>query len=300
MAQRATAVTDSDGQTPLSPAEAEQQIRRTRAELARTLDALERKLAARQLVEKGLDMFKDSFDGNETLHRGLEMIRANPVPVALIGIGAAWLIANNTGVADRIAHDERVEAARRRVADLASDIGSKTGELATDIAGKVGLGSKEGRGETMGHTGNPVIDQGTRRAGDGWMHQAAGMAEGALRSARDSGGEMLNRAGSYAEDSASRMAQQVNGAIGRNPLVIGAIGIMAGALLAALLPMTRVEQDLFGETRDELWHKAEKAGEEAVERVRGAAADAAARAVDAVAGTATETARSIGGKSSQG
>src|SRR5260221_1431844 len=104
---------------PQSPAEVEEQIRRTRAELAQTLDALDRKLTARHLVEKGFDMFRDSVNTNETLHRSLDIIRANPVPVALIGLGTAWLIANSTGVAERIAHDERVEAARRRVSDLA-------------------------------------------------------------------------------------------------------------------------------------------------------------------------------------
>jgi hypothetical protein len=294
-------VTDGEAQKPLSPAEVEQQIRRTRAELALTLDALERKLAARQFVEKGFDMLKDSFDGNDALQRGLDVIRANPVPVALIGIGAAWLIANNTGVVDRIAQDERVEAARRRVADLASDVGSRTAELATDVAGKIGLGGKESMGDrAIGRTGNPVVDQDTHSAGNGWMHQAAGVAQGALRTARDSGSEMLNRAGSYAEDGASRVAEQVNGAIGRNPLVIGAIGVMAGALLAALLPMTRFENELLGGTRDDLWHKAGKAGEQAVERARGATADAAVRAVDAIADAAAETARSVGDKPSQG
>jgi len=41
-----------------SPPQIEHGIDQTRAELALTLDALERKLGARHLVEKGFDMLK--------------------------------------------------------------------------------------------------------------------------------------------------------------------------------------------------------------------------------------------------
>ena len=263
----------------VSADETEQQIRQTRAELALTLDALERKLTARHLVEKGFDMF-ETLNGNETLRRSLDVIRANPIPVALIGIGAAWLIANNTGVAERIAHDERVEAARQRVADTASEVSRRAGELATGMAEKVGL-----------------TDSG-REQGDGWVHQVSDKAQGALRAARDSGGAILDRVGSYAGRT-SRVADQIGGAFQRNPLIMGAIGVMAGALIAALLPPSRIENELLGETRDELLHKAEEAGEQAVQRVREAASEAAVRAVDAAAGAAVETVRNIGEKPAQ-
>jgi len=71
----------------------------------------------------------------------------------------------------------------------------------------------------------------------------------------------------------------------RHPLVIGAIGIMAGALIAAMLPATRVEDEWFGDTRDALWHKAQEAGEQAFSQVR----EAATRAVDAATDAASET-----------
>lgn len=301
MAERALAMIADDDRKPLAPAEAEQGIRRTRAELALTLDALERKLTARHLVERGFDMLTDSFNATDALHRGLDAIRANPVPVALIGLGAAWLIASNTGIAERIAQDERVAAARRGAADLAGDVGNRAGELVADVAGKVGLGTAHSSADrALGHTGNAMVDQAARDRGDGWMHQVTDLAQGALRSARDSGGAALGRAGTYAGDGASRVADQVGMAFRRNPLMVGAIGVMAGALVAALLPLSRVEDELIGETRDELWQQAEEAGEEAVARVREAAAQAAVRAVDAAADAAAESVRSIADKPSQG
>ena len=78
MAQRAAAMT----------AQIEREIDHTRRELAVTLAALERKLAARYLVEKGFDMFKDSLGDDYGLKRSLEIVRDNPVPIALIAIHA--------------------------------------------------------------------------------------------------------------------------------------------------------------------------------------------------------------------
>ena len=77
------------------------------------------------------------------------------------------------------------------------------------------------------------------------------------------------------------MADQLGDVFNRNPLIVGAVGIMAGALLAALLPRTEVEDQLVGGTRDELFQKAEEAGEQAVAKVREVASRAAEAAVDA-------------------
>jgi uncharacterized protein DUF3618 len=282
MAERTAAMT----------AEIEREIDHTRRELALTLQALERKLAARYLVEKGFDMFKVTLGDDYGLKRGLEIVRANPVPIALIGIGAAWLLASNSGVVDRIARDQRIEAARRRVTDLASDVGNRAGELASTVAERVGI-SGNGADRPLGYTGNPMVDEAdTRTTSTGWVHQMSDMAQDAIRSARDSGGAVLDRT----QDQASRIADQVTDAFERHPLLIGAIGVMAGAMIAALLPATRVEDEWFGGARDELWQRAEAVGQEAVSRVR----DTAVRAADAAADAAADTVKSEADKSLHG
>ena len=280
----------ADRGMPASPAEAERKVERTRAELAATLDALQAKLSARLHVEKGLDMLKDSLAGSATLNRslnsGLDAVRANPIPIALIGIGAAWLIASSTGTIDRITQDERIGAARRRVADMASDLGNRAGSLASDVAGRVGIGGS-GSERPLGQTGNPIVDESARGTG-GWVHQVSDMAQGAMQSVRDSA--MINRAGNYAGEGASRIADQLSEAFERNPLVVGGIGLMAGALIAALLPASRLEDEWLGGTRDELWRKAETAGQDAISRVREAATHAIDSATDAAATRVRETA----------
>jgi len=252
-------------------------------------------------------------EANESLQRSLDVIRANPLPVALIGLGVAWLISNNTGMTDRVTETgrrvtdtatdmgrrvadtgRRVADTGRRVADTASDIGRRAGELASGAAQKVGLAGSDDR--ALGHTGHPMVDRDGEH-GEGWVHQMSEHASDALRSARDSSGALLHKVGSYAG------ADGVSDAFERHPLIIGAIGVMTGALIAALLPISEVENELLGGTRDELWQKAEDLGEEAVQRVREAATEAAVRAVDAATGAAVESVRQLGEmgeKSSQG
>jgi hypothetical protein len=144
-----------------------------------------------------------------------------------------------------------------------------------------GNGMGNGVDRPLGHTGNAMIDQPGSGMGSGWMHQVTDRAQGVVRSARDSGGAMLDRAG----ESAGRVADQVGDIFERHPLLIGALGMLAGGLLAALLPSTRVEDEWFGPSRDQLWNRAEKAGEETVTRVR----DVAMRAADAAADAAAQT-----------
>jgi hypothetical protein len=56
--------------------------------------------------------------------------------------------------------------------------------------------------------------------------------------------------------------------IERDPWLIGVVGLVAGALLATLLPPTKTEQEFIEEARDELRSKATEIGHQAAERVR--------------------------------
>ncbi len=83
--------------------EIESEIARSRAGLDLTLDALAVELAPKHLVEKAADMVTQSLGAKRPggIARGGGR-RADPVPLALIGLGAAWLVAENTGLLDRI------------------------------------------------------------------------------------------------------------------------------------------------------------------------------------------------------
>jgi Protein of unknown function (DUF3618) len=231
-----------------SPSEIEDGIARTRAELGVTVDALAQQLNPHLFLQKGLDMIADSVSGDGDFRFG-EAIRANPIPVALIGIGVAWLIAGSTGVVDSIVQDERVQTARRRVTEVAGQVGAKVGA-------------------TVGITGHPQIDAPAGEpGGNGWVHQASDAARGALRSVRETGSAVIGRAGDAG--GAARAAT-----FDRHPLIIGVLAVVAGAALAALLPPSRAEDEWLGEARDNLRDGARAMARDAVERVRSIADDA--------------------------
>ena len=230
------------GQPRRSAAEIEAEIARTRAELGHTADALARRLDTRHLFTRGLDMIAEAVGGSSDFRLG-EALRANAVPLALVGLGVGWLLAGNTGVIDAVAEDERVQAARRRIAEVAGQVGDR-----------------------VGITGNPQIDTASgERRGNGWVHQAADAARSAARTVRETAEQAGERV---------HLAEPASRAMARHPLLIGALGVLAGAVLATLVPPTRVEEEWLGDTRDNLREGARAIARDTVERVRGIAENA--------------------------
>ena len=190
-----------------------------------------------------------------------EVFQANRVPIALIGVGIAWLLANNTGLVERAVRDKRVQAARRRIGEIG--IGNSQPEITAGHSGQI-----------LGPSGEPAIGAGDAGRTDGWVHQAAGAARGAISSVRDAGNAVLDRASSISDyagnagDLAKHAGGQLVEKIERDPWLIGVVGLVAGALVGALLPPTKAEQEFFVEARDELRNKATEIGHQAAERVR--------------------------------
>ena len=225
---------DTGREPPRSAAEIEGDIRRTRAELSLTVDALAYQVAPRRLIEKGIDMITQPMKDNRSVWVDLgAAVRANRIPLALIGVGVAWLLAAN----------------------LAIGRGEATDDLGSHDEGI-----------------SPMSTGGTSRTD--WMHQAAGGARSAARSVRDTAGTVLERAGEYAGyagsagDQVRRASESVRVKVEQHPLLIGLAGLVCGAAIAALLPSSKREQDWLDATRGELWEKAEQIGHEAADRVR--------------------------------
>jgi ElaB/YqjD/DUF883 family membrane-anchored ribosome-binding protein len=74
------------------PEEIEAEIARTRGDMDATLTAIEQRLTPGQLVDQGIDYLRNS-GANEFVHNLGGSVKNNPLPVALMGIGIAWLMA---------------------------------------------------------------------------------------------------------------------------------------------------------------------------------------------------------------
>lgn len=150
-----TVDTRYDGQK--SPAEIEDEISHTRAELSATLDALGRKLSPGELVDQALHYLRGPSEFASNLG---ESFKRNPMPVALVGVGLAWLMTSgrsgSMGVSGSMpempagAMGERLEQAAGRLS-----------ETAQNVRGKLQSGVERAR-EQAGWLGGTVREQGQR------------------------------------------------------------------------------------------------------------------------------------------
>ena len=78
----------------LSSEQLEREAERARAKVADTLDELRSRISPGQVVDEFVDYARDGGIGDFARNLGNE-VRANPLPVALIGAGLAWLMMSN-------------------------------------------------------------------------------------------------------------------------------------------------------------------------------------------------------------
>lgn len=77
-----------------SSAQLEREAEQTRAELAATLEELRSRISPGQLLDQTLDFARESNAGEFVRNLGRDA-RDNPLPLALIGTGIAWLMLAN-------------------------------------------------------------------------------------------------------------------------------------------------------------------------------------------------------------
>jgi hypothetical protein len=259
-----SAAIDYDANKPLS--EIEQDIARTRAELSETLDAIERKLAPRHLLEKGVDMLRGSMDGD--VGRVGETLRANPLPLALIGAGVGWLLLSRGG-SDMT---NQVSGEGRALGGNGAESRERAGGLLDRV--KRVASAPVAAAEAAYEYARPKIEQTVERTA---QYASEVKSRGA--------GGYADQAGQYAGEASRQLrnaGHQVSRAMDQHPLAVGALALAAGAALALLLPSSRLEDRYLGKTRDRLLDEARELGREALDRsqeIAGVAADAASQAV---------------------
>ena len=297
----------------------ERDLRETRARVDRTIDEIQERLSPGQLLDEGLRYLRGGpSDYLATFGSNLgTSVRDNPLPVAMIGLGVAWLALGQrpdaAGTTYRGQHDRswtgdddwgqsasladraRAAAARlqrnvdeteaafeqRRQLAMAKvlDVRDQVGETTDDLKQRVAAAMDEASARWDELKANV-----RERSHDIRDSAAHGMAR-----AKDAVGEGWSSAGRTSEKALEIFEQQ--------PLLAAAAGLTVGALLGSLLPTTQREAEALGPHRDALARQAKAVGEQALstsELAARAAADAALhevdRAMDDVEETATDAA----------
>ncbi|WP_424813170.1 DUF3618 domain-containing protein [Roseococcus sp. YIM B11640] len=228
-----------------SPADIEDDVERSRAEVSGTLGALREKLAPGQIMDEVIDRVAEYArgTGGMTFARNLGgAVRDNPLPVLLIGAGIGWLMLSQAspGPAQQERDPLRLPPPRRPYPDEGEGF---VAEAASSLASSAVAGA----------------------AGAAW----------AVKSVGENVGSATARVGSAVKGGWS----SASGALGTQPLLLGLLGVAAGAALGAALPRTEVEDDLLGDAADAAMERVS----ETAEQVRAAAGEHLRGAADAVA-----------------
>jgi hypothetical protein len=260
----------SEYQDTRSPEQIQRDIQQTRTEMSETLDAIRDKFSPGELLDQALRYFKSSNSGDrsgvgETASQWAsslgDTVRQNPVPVALIGAGLAWLMMG--GGSRRTASPEP----RPHFYDAPVYDAYDTPVSMTRDAQEHSGGLKERVGEMASGVQERMSAAGER---------VGGMAA----SARERVGHTADRLWHQARRQGGRTQETFNYLRDEQPLVLGALGFALGAALGAGLPPTHREDELMGETRDHMVQRAQELGEEQLDKAKQVASAASSAALD--------------------
>ena len=223
----------------------ELEIARTRARLAETADALADELTPQHLARNGVEMLNEFFGRPDAIKFG--GMRADPVALGLVGLGVAWLVAENLGILDSV------------IPGLGEHPPSEHPSSVVEISTREPVKT------------SPISDSESDPSG-GWFHQAANATQGAFRSVYDRSGAVIGQASELIAQQVES-GQKVRQAIGGGPWLLGLAGLATGLAAAMLLPVTRPEREIATEAREEMWETAEEIGHRAAATVREMAED---------------------------
>lgn len=314
------------------PEEIEGDIQRTRAEVGSTIDAIQSKLTPGQMMDQALTYARTSLPADFGANLG-NTVRDNPMPVALVGVGLAWLMMsgrNSDGRARQrrqnavyyagdydTRHFDDSEADAEYAGTFRGDFsssdtseGSQEGTMQKASA-KAGEASQRVKGKASELSGK-ASELGEKASGfasriTGKASEMTGRARDAMSGARDRMSESANSGRSRMGDMSQRSQQQfyqaksrVNNMLEEQPLAIGALGIAIGAMLGAALPATRREDEMLGRKRDDLLENAKATGREQAEHLKESAKRVAETAKNEANRTASSMSSSAGSAAGSG
>jgi ElaB/YqjD/DUF883 family membrane-anchored ribosome-binding protein len=232
----------SGGDSASSSRQIQADIDRTRAHMDRTFDALESKLTPGQLLSEGWDLLKGGSGAGA--RKLFEIAREHPLPSAVIGLGLGLLVLDS---------NRQDRERRARASHLAGPAKDKMGDLADQAK------------ETLG--------QAKEKASD-----LAGQAADKVSDLSDTVREQASELGDRVQWGARKARLGFWQLMEERPLVVGAATLAVGLLVGLSIPSTEAEDELMGETRDQLLDRAQEGAREVLDKGKEAAGHVADRA----------------------
>lgn len=257
-----TAMPAAAPRDPSLPRETDERARELRAEIAEargamseTIEAIQDRLKPSNIVanagetvrtattEKVKQMANTAGDAADRMMNNsfMDTVRDNPVPAAMIGVGAAWLIMKGRSESRRYGNGR---AASRGAYERSGDY-----DWRQRTAGSTAISGRE-----------PLEQDETGSGVTGAAAEAVSRASEYVTDAR------------YAVRRTSRRAQNTLDRVMRdNPLALGAAATIVGAAIGMSLPPTETENELMGDARDTVVERARGMAADAAGKVQNAA-----------------------------
>ncbi len=206
----------------------------------------------------------------------VETIKANPLPAAVVGLGLGWMFLNRPSQANT----PRTGARSGQRAYVPAGYGSGVyGGGAYGGYAPAGYGSEVDAGVAYGsippeRTGlGGVVEESQQTVGRVADHaqqtvghiaeQLQGTAGQVIDQVQETGGQVVDQVQAQASRAQNFLEHQLE----ENPLLVGAVGVAIGAVLAATAPVTPREDKLMGEARDRVMGTAKGLTQETMHKV---------------------------------
>jgi ElaB/YqjD/DUF883 family membrane-anchored ribosome-binding protein len=185
----------------------------------------------------------------------VETVKANPLPAAVVGLGLGWMLLN------RPSHSTTYgPTAPRRYAPPANRSAVYGGSgFAPGSSERTDLG---GLAEDGQQTVSRVADRAQQAAGQ-VAGQVQGTAEHVIDQVQETGGQVVDQVQAQASRAQSFLQRQLE----ENPLLVGAVAVAIGGVLASTVPVTPREDELMGEARDRMIGTARELTQDTMQKV---------------------------------
>ncbi len=267
------------------------QIEQTRASMSGTIDAIQDRLNPQRIGEQVRDQVREATIGraeqmvsdvSESAREAgggmVDMIRANPVPVAMAALGLGWLWMKrpsaDNGAARRMRYGSYGGYQDRDVSDYGYRDYGYAGIDRDDDRPAAGSGNPADAVRQTGRRAQQAAGQTVDRVQD-----AAGQAAGAVQGAAGQAADAVGQAAGQVQDTAQQLGTQVQygarrarysleDALYETPLGIGAIALAVGVAVGLAAPSSDLENQVMGQARDSVVQKAQDTAQETMHQVQ--------------------------------
>jgi len=261
----------------------ERQAEHTRANLIHTVDELHNRVSPQAIKQEMRAYAQDA--SQDLLHNLERRARENPLqtvalaaglaypvwrfvanipaPILLIGaglalngVGARQVVSGDQGVTDAV--QGTVQGASSQLANKLDGAKEKAAEAAGAVAATVRSRVSELR-ERAGATINDATASARSTASD-----TVGAVQESLSGTYQAGAQTAARSADQLSATFTQSKETLIEAMENHPFVVAGLGLLAGAVIAAALPVSEAENRVFGDTSDDLKNRVRDAASESV------------------------------------